>query len=223
MTDETLNQEATTEETKVEVPAHIRANFDNTVDFKEFSFFFKKDKELGVRRPTVTLKLPVPSVEGVIKILETGGKQLDLLLDAVQDIVLGQARSIINEREDINAENFPYDKVTWDYVANLPKAERRGGGISKETWEAFAEDYIAVMPGITGKTLEQVQNAAKILLNKFNVVKTSKPHLRLLKEQLALYAQHSPNAEQYGECVEFLVDKAERLLNMDEATLLQNL
>lgn len=34
MTDETLNQEATTEETKVEVPAHIRANFDNTVDFK---------------------------------------------------------------------------------------------------------------------------------------------------------------------------------------------
>ena len=79
------------------------------------------------------------------------------------------------------------------------------------------------MPSVTGKTAEQVGNAAKILLNKFNAVKTNKPVLKLLKDQIGLYASNSPNAETYTDCISFLVDKADALINMDEAALLANL
>lgn len=79
------------------------------------------------------------------------------------------------------------------------------------------------MPGVTGKTAEQVANAVKIFLNKLQQVKTNKPVLKLLKGQLALYVNSSPNAENYSDCVTFLTEKADAFLNMTEAALLANL
>lgn len=201
----------------------IQANFDNTVDTKEVKFHFKKDA-LGNKRETVEISnLPVPSVEGLIAILNAGGKGLDLLLAAASDVVIAQARSIINDNESLTAANFPYDQVTWDFIANMPEAEKRGRGIAKEVWEAFSNDYIAVMPGLTGKTAEQVGNAAKLFLNKFQAVKTNKPVLAKLKEQLAIYISNSSNAEEFADCVKFLNEKADGLLAADETALLNNL
>lgn len=205
----------------------IIANFDNKVDVKDFKFHFKKMKDeatgLESKRPTVELSLPVPSVEGIVSILEAGGKELELLQEAVASIIIDRAREILNDKEDITQENFPLSELSWAVIATLPRAERRGGGISKEVWEEFAKDYVAVMPGITGKTAEQVGNAAKIFLNKFNAVKTNKPVLKKLKEQLSLYASNSSNAETYGEAITFLSEKADNLINMDESILLNNL
>jgi len=216
---------------KADAISKIKANFDNKVDPKDFKFHFKKvevevdGKKTGdvTKRPTVELTLPIPSVEGIVAILEAGGAGLVLLLEAVQDVVVSRAREIINDKEDITQASFPIEDLAWDKIASLPKAERRGGGISKEIWDAFSKDYIAVMPGVTGKTAEQVGNAAKILLNKFNAVKTNKPVLKVLKEQLGIYVQHSTAVEEYTECVEFLLNKAETLINTDEAELLKNL
>ena len=207
------------------------ANFDNTVDKVTVKFNFRKvvtkDEVSGVevesKRPTVELDLPLLSVEGIVKVFEAGGKQLDLLVEAVREVQISRARELVNEKEDITAANFPYDQLLWDAIANLPKAERRGGGIPKETWEEFSKDYVAVMPAVTGKSIEQVTNAAKILLNKFQLVKTNKPVLKLLKDQVALYANSSPNAEQYSDCIQFLVEKADTFINLDDAALLANL
>lgn len=214
----------TNEVSKEQIHTAIKANFDNKVDVKEVKFHFKKQKDeatgLESKRPTVELSLPVPSVEGIIAILEAGGKQLELLQEAVADVIFSRARELVNEKEDITQDNFPMAEMSWEKIANLPKAERRGGGIAKELWEEFAKDYIAVMPGVTGKTADQVGNAAKIFLNKFAAVKTNKPVLKLLKDQLGLYITNSPNAEQYTECVEFLTNKADALLNMSDADLL---
>jgi hypothetical protein len=235
---------APTPETKddpnAELKKKIVATFNNKVETKEVKFHFKKikvkDEATGLetenKRPTVELILPVPSVEGIIDIfnapdaIDANGmpnKSLSLLLEAIHDVVINRARELVNDKEDINQDNFPIAELAWDKIANLPRAERRGGGISKEVWEEFAKDYIEVMPAVTGKSAEQVGNAAKILLNKFNQVKTNKPVLKLLKEQLALYCTSSPNAETYEDCIKFLLDKADALLNMDEAQLLQNL
>lgn len=224
---------------------NIQAKFNNLVDMKDSKFFFKKvditgpdpqnpEKKIKVgdfKRPTVEIPLPVPSVEGIVEILKNGldaegknTKSLDLLMEAVTDVVSARARDIINDNEKITGlDDFPMDELSWEAIANLPKAERRGGGISKEVWEAFAEDYIAVMPAVTGKTAEQVGNAAKILLNKFNQVKTVKQVLKLMKEQLGLYVTNSPNAETYEDAVKFLLDKVDALINFDESKLLQNL
>jgi hypothetical protein len=203
----------------------ITANFDNKIDFKEVKFNFRtmKDEATGLetKRATIETKIPVPSVEGIIAILEAGGKSLELLQEAVADVIYQRARELL--AEDEKATDVDVSKLSWEVIANLPKAERKGRGIPKELWEEFAKDYVAVMPSVTGKTAEQVGNAAKILLNKFSAVKTNKPVLSLLKGQLALYLNSSPNAESFMDCVEFLNGKAEQLLNVDEAALTANL
>lgn len=204
--------------------SEVSANFDNTVDKVDVKFSFRtvKDEATGLssKRPTVELSLLLLSIEGIIAEFQAGGKRLDLIVEAIRDVQLARAREIVNEKEDITSDNFPYAQLSWESIANLPKAERRGGGISKEVWEDFTKDYISVMPSATGKSIEQVTNASKILLNKFQAVKTNKPVLKLLKEQIGIYANNSSNAEQFSDCITFLVEKADALLNQDEAELL---
>lgn len=229
MTESTQVDTAAAEATRLA----IKAKFDNKVDVKETSFHFKKvaiktedGKDTGEfsKRPTVTLNLPVPSIEGIVSILENGGKGLELLQEAVAGIVESRVRELLADNESLTEDTFDLAQLGWDVIANLPKAERRGGGISKETWEEFCKDYIAVMPGVTGKTVEQVSNAAKIFSVKFNgPVKSNKKVLEVLLSQLALYATNSPKAEEYADCVQFLTQKGETLLQVDEAALLQNL
>lgn len=213
--------------TEVTNQADVQANFDNKIDVKEFKFHFKtvKDKESGIenKRPSVELKLPVPSVEGVVDILKAGGKQLELLLSAVESIVVAQARSILNDNDGMTAADFPMPQCTWEFIANMPDAEKRGRGIPKEVWEEFAADYIAVMPGATGKSVEQVTLAAQLFVGKFQKVKTNKPVITKLREQLAVYFNNSTQAEQFTDCVKFLDEKAETLLQADETALLANL
>lgn len=208
----------------VETPLHtgIKAAFDNKVDVKEIKFGFRSD-ELGNRRPTVILQLPVPSVEGLVAIIEKGGPGLNLLLEAAADVVATRARAIVNENDAISQDTFNYNEVSWDELAKIEPGERRGGGIPKETWAEFAADYIAVMPGITGRTLQQIENAVKILLSKFSAYKSNKPVLAVLRDQLGLYINSSPNAEQYQDCVAALLGKANTLLALTDEQLTANL
>ena len=64
----------------------INANHDPKVDVKEITFNFRKtkDAETGVetKREAVVARLAIPSVEGIVAILEAGGKGLELLLSA---------------------------------------------------------------------------------------------------------------------------------------------
>lgn len=201
----------------------IAANFDKNVDTKDFTFHFKKDK-LGNKRPSVELKLPVPSVEGIIEILNKGSKELELLQDAIYDVIRSQAAAIVSEDEKISQATFPVANILWSAIANMPKADRRSSAISAELWEAFAKDYIEVMPGVTGKSVEAVTNATVVYLKKFSIVKTNKDVIGKLKEQLGLYMEHSKNVEQFAEILELLVGKADSYLNANDVELLvQNL
>lgn len=205
----------------------VQANFNPNIDYNDVVFRFRKvkDEATGVesKRPNLELKIPVLSVEGIIGVLKTGGKGLDLLREAVADVITSRARELVSENENVTAESFPFAELSWETIANLPKTERRGAGIAEEQWKAFAADYVAVMPQFTGKTVEQVTNAAKIFLNKFNQVKTNKKVIQKLQDQLGIYVESAPNAEQYTDCVEFLSGKATKLLNVSDEELLQNL
>jgi len=206
----------------------IREKYKSQVDVKPVKFNFKKYKdESGIefKRDSLELAIPVPSVQGIISILEAedGGKQLELLRDAIESVIIAAARDLITDDQKLNASTFPYEKISWEAIANMPKAQRRGGGIPKETWEDFVTDYVAVMPAVTGKSVEQVTNAAKIMQNRLSAVKTNVPVLELLVEQLAIYAEHSQNAEEYKEVIEFLLNKADAFLNTSPEELLANL
>lgn len=198
---------------------HIKANHDANVESKDFAFHFKKDK-LGNKRASVELKLPVPSIQGIIAILEAGGKGLELLQEAVYDVVRSQVAGIVSEKEDVTQANFPFASIAWDAIANMPKSDRRSSSIAEETWEAFAKDYIEVMPGVTGKTVEAVTNATVVFLKKFSIVKTNKEVIRKLKEQLALYAEHTKNGDNFADILELLSTKADSFLAANETEAL---
>ena len=195
----------------------IVANTNDLVVQKEMRFRFKKDK-LGSQRATVELTLPVPSVKGIVSILEKGGKSLDMLVEVVADTMRSYAVGIVGDKEDISQENFPFDQFTWDYLANMPRAERKT--IDEAIWKGFVEDYIAVMPGVTNKTVDAVTAATTVYLKKFSIVKTNKGVLGKLKEQLGLYMEHSKKAEEYAEILELLLGKVEAYLKADDVELL---
>ena len=202
----------------------IKVNYDFSVDVKPVTFNFKKskDKDTGIEtiREAVQLAIPYPSVDGIVAILENGGKELELLQDAIGDVINAQARELLYEDTAMSAATLPVDKLSWKFIANMPKAQRRGGGIPKETWEAFGKDYIAVMPAATGKNTEQVTNMAKILTTKLANVKTNKDVLELVVEQITIYADNSENVADFADCVEFLAKKADDLLNVSPEELL---
>lgn len=186
-------------------------------------FHFKKD-ELGNKRPTVEIPIPVPTAEAILHAL-TDEKQRNYILELVGEAIYGAAREQVgDDTKPVNkAEEMDYSKLSIEALANLPKAERRGGGISKEVWELFGKDYASVMPALTGFSADQVGNAVKLFLNKFQLVKTNKKVIGFLKTQLALWFTNTTNQEEFQECYDFLDQKADALLKADEASLLANL
>ena len=196
---------------------------------KEFRFSFKKQTtkdELGqeIKRPPVVLSVPVPTFEGMLESLtDTKVQQfvLDLLEEAVKDqvrIQVGDEEKPVNRQEDLDLS-----KLDLVYIANMPKSERTGGGISEEVWKAFQEDYITTMVTHSGKEKEKVERASNLLVKKFQPVRTEKSVLTFLRSQLAFWASHTSNLDDFAEVYKFLDDRAGMLLNKDSADLLQSL
>ena len=209
----------------------IQANHNPLADRKEVTFGFRKtkDAETGVetKREAVVANLEIPSVEGIVKMLEEGGKSLELLQASVESTITDYVKSTLSDDPSITSENFPYDKVTWEVIANLPDTDKRGRGIPKELWEQFIESYIETMPSVIGKSVDVVKKQASHLANKFQVLKTHEKKNELLPkfvEMLALYTNSAPDAEQYAAPIEFLLKKAEEFMNSDKSTdLAENL
>lgn len=202
--------------------SQIASPVPNTI-LKSTKYHFKKDK-LGVKRPTVELAIPVPTVDAIPAML-SDPKQTAFLLSLLEDAVYQQGREQVgDEKAPVNKqEELDLSKLTIEYIASIPPSERRGGGISKESWEEFAADYIAVMPGITGKNAEQLGNAAKLFVARLQPVKTNKKVLKFLQEQLDLWFASTQNAEDFADVYEFLSEKVKTFLSADEAALLANL
>lgn len=207
----------------------VSESFSSPVVAQPVTFNFKKsiDKDTGITtlRESVDLAIPTLTAESIVAILEAGDKQLELLLEVANRAVTDHARTILiaDDKGELTADTFPVDKLAWEVIAAIPKGTRTGGGIPKETWEAFGIDYVSVMPTATGKTVEQVSGAAKLLAGKLQGCKTNKPVLQLLVTQLAIYAEASAQIEEFSDCVSFLLEKADTFLNQSEEELLANL
>lgn len=194
-------------------------------DSKEVTYRFKKD-DLGNKRADVKVTLQVPNFDGIVEILNTsaeegGKKAYELLQEAIMSTITAQGRDLVNGDEAITGDaNFPHEKALWNFIANMSKEDRRSSSIPEEQWKAFAADYISVMPSVTGKTVDQVTNATVVYLKKFSVVKTDKVTLQKLKPQLALYIEHSKNAEQFSDILELLDKRLDTYLAADDVTVL---
>jgi hypothetical protein len=202
----------------------------------KFGFRTKKDEKTGVetKRPAVEVKLPVLSFEGIVSVLknantEAGKKQYELLMQAVQGTYEAAIKDFLADNENITSENFPASsQFSWEALANQPESERRGRGIAKEVWEDFIKSYITVMPGLTGKPEENIKKQAAILAQKLNPLKNHEDKEKILpnfKQALTVYINGAgQDAETFAGCVEFLMNKADALLNAEKnADLMANL
>lgn len=205
---------------------------------KEVSYHFKKEKVKnekgevigeGKKLPTVKTSIPVPTADGLLAIISAGGKPLELLQEMMQDVVYERGRQLINAFREQNSDKevtpdvIDAAQLDWNVIANLPKSERRGLGISDEDFEQFFEDYKGVMPLATGKDLDRIEKHVAIYKRKFATVRNDKKALGVLNDMLALYAASTASMEENQAVYEYLKKRVETLLQEEEKVLAEAL
>lgn len=251
--DATTSNEATQSEgTQVETATLNIPNPDKFHNSTEMRFGFRtvKDDKTGVetKREAVEIKLPVLNFEGIVHILQnyaqtkgnlesedaeakaaavSAKKQYDLLTSSIQSTYESSIKDFLGDNADVTSANFPYEKFTWEALANEPESERRGRGIAKEVWDAFIESYRKQMPALTGKKQENIDKQSAILAQKFNPLKNHEDKEKILpnfKQALTVYMNGASDAEQFAPCIQFLIEKADKILAADKnANLAENL
>lgn len=202
-----------------------------TISFTPVVFHFKTEKVRnadgevigeGTKRPSIEMNLPVPDP---VTILSGYEEDIRLLKEAILDTVYTRAREILNSdpKKELTAATFPYEQLLWNTIANLPQGEKRGGGISKETWDEFYEDYVAVMVAATGNEKSRVTKAADIFKGRLQAVRSRKDVLAKLKEFLATWYENSTKQEEFVDVFKFLDTKADNFLKEDDKALLEAL
>lgn len=186
----------------------------------------EKTKE-KTKRPDVNLALPLITLNGVVNGLMEGDnkeKVQQWVVSLVNDAIIGMAREQVGDTEKpVNLQSeLDISRLTMEAIALLPKSERTGGGISKETWTAFGEDYTAIMVN-HGIKPEAVAKAVDLLVRRLAPCKTNKPALKKLAGYLDVWFTNSTEQEQFQDVYDFLKSKADTYMNADDAALAEAL
>jgi len=191
---------------------------------KEYKFRFNKDSETGFQRPAVELKIPVPSFAGIVKVLQnyqsnpndaSAKKAFDLLISATADVVIGEVRSYVSDNANANQDNIPWDKFTWQAIANIPQGVRGVSAIAKELWDKFAKSYVAIIPTKSSATPEQAAARVGILVQKFRPLTGNPDRTKIIENLMSTLAVYTDAmgdaAEEFSPILEFLSKKADEL------------
>lgn len=197
----------------------ISAAFGEFAKAEQFKFTFKSRKVTDASGNTqvipaaapVEMVAPVPTLAGLIEILNQGGAGATFLLEVAADAVFDYTKSILS---DINPADYDPLKLSWETIASAPREDGRKG-ISKERWAEFKEDYCAVMAQVSGLSAAQIENAAKFFVAKLAPVKSNKPRLLRLQELLGLYLSNSANAD--IQICEYLAARIDEYLKLEDA------
>ena len=179
-------------------------------NFKSRRITDENGNEIGrtKKQPSLTVDLPVPSTDEVITMLQAGGAEAVLLMTQIGDTIYQAARGQFDEiieqfgdddSKEVTADVLNYDQLSISYLANLPPSSRGVQAISDEEWQAFFEDYLAVMVAATGKTEDRIKNHIN-LFKKPQKAKANKEVLKVLVDQLDIYLASSGNLEDTGTC-----------------------
>lgn len=172
----------------------------------------------GVKRDTITLDIEPVSLQDALNAGEASIKYLEAM---ILSEFTAAARSILQDDAEITGnENFPFAKLTWASIITESESERKGRGIPKEVWVDFEKDFLSVMEACSSKTPDQLKNVATILRNKLQQVKFNKPVLeKVVSDYLAVYVQSATRLEEFADVVEYLQNKANEFLTLDQVSL----
>lgn len=173
----------------------------------------------GIKRPTVTVEYDVPNIEGIAELLTSEDpKVVSLVTEAVQGLLTSHIRGYVDADQDFDQAKLDAlvadGKISISAIANLPKSER--SMLTKEDLEAFARDYIAIMPGVTGKSVERVTAAASLFIERYKRAAGDNQVLAVLQEQLAVFVDAADQEviERHARAIEFLSNKVAELLSI---------
>lgn len=178
-------------------------------------------------REKIDINLSVPTRQAIIDLFVAASQEdatNDVIksADQVDEVIFGflyeQACELAKQNTSLTSANFPLGDLDWIKLATAPEAERKSRGISKEQWADFAEDYLATMPEITGKTEDRIKKAVATFLLKFSNVAADKEALRILQGQLVVYLEKAPSAANYVDVLEYLNKKLDALLEAEVVT-----
>lgn len=198
----------------------------------EFNFFFRTDKIRdnegkvignGRKHPDVKAVLPIPTYEQMIGFLQQGGKEAELMLEALVNEIDRAARQQINDfREekgldvDFTPTMFDLSKLTVTAIANTPRGERGGPAISDEDWTSFLEDYKHVMVNVVGYEAKKVDLALMHFKVQLRRIKNDKAAVQKLLDLLNIWATKTENLEDHTACYEDLSKRAAKYLKAEE-------
>ena len=195
-------------------------------NFKSRRITDENGNEIGrtKKQPSLTVDLPVPSIDEVIAMLQSGGAEAVLLMTQIGDTIYQAARGQFDEvieqfgdddSKEVTADMLNYDQLSISYLANLPPSSRGVQAISDEEWQAFFEDYLAVMVAATGKTEDRIKNHIN-LFKRPQKAKANKEVLKVLVDQLDIYLASSGNLEDTGTCAVRIRDRFNKWISEPE-------
>ena len=195
-------------------------------NFKSRRITDEAGNEIGrtKKQPSLTVDLPVPSTDEVIAMLQSGGAEAVLLMTQLGDTIYQAARSQFDEvieqfgdddSKEVTADMLNYDQLSISYLANLPPSSRGVQAVSDEEWQAFFEDYLAVMVAATGKTEDRIKNHIN-LFKRPQKAKANKEVLKVLVDQLDIYLASSGNLEDTGTCAVRIRDRFNKWISEPE-------
>ena len=195
-------------------------------NFKSRPITDENGNEIGrtKKQPSLTVDLPVPTTDEVIAMLQAGGAEAVLLMMQISDIIYQAARGQFDEvieqfgdddSKEVTADMLNYDQLSISYLANLPPSSRGVQAISDEEWQAFFEDYLAVMVAATGKTEDRIKNHIN-LFKRPQKAKANKEVLKVLVDQLDIYLASSGNLEDTGTCAVRIRDRFNKWISEPE-------
>lgn len=231
MSNETSTAENTATETVTpQVPtgmiaAPVKFNFKQRTIKGENGAADKKMK----KQPSVTAALPNFTAEYLAALFsdtsEDTIKARSLVLDYANEIFREQAKSQFedvidsfgeDENLQVTAGHLDYDKLTLEYISNLPPAQRGRTAISDEEWNTLFKDYLNVMLQVTGKDAVRLNKHIEIF-KKPTRVKAQPDAMTVMVDQLDVYLAHSEMLEETGAAAKRLRDKFEAWLKEETA------
>lgn len=180
-----------------------------------YNFRTKEINGEKVQRAPVSLMMELPEVEDIIDYCNSEDPKVrDLAVSTIRSVILSHVKGFVDDNESFCQESYDgllaEGVVTFEAIANLPKADRNQ--VTKAELEAFAESYIAVMPELTGKSVEKVSAAAALFVERFRRCAGEVGVLEILAGQLGIYAE-SDAAAAHERAVSSLADKLADLMS----------
>ncbi len=212
------------------VPPGSASVIDVKFNFKSRAIKDDNGKEIArtKKHPSIVLSMPVPTDEELIGYLSQPESAVARLIrNAAHGIIADAVRQQFDEQieaigensdKELSVNDLDFSKLSLEYIASLPPSQRGGVALTEEDFNAFFADYMQVMVVATGKDEKKI-GAAIDLYKKPTKVRSNKPILGVLMEQLDVYLASSPNLEDTGEVATRLRTKFEKWYNEPEKTI----